>query len=168
MSAFAHRLVDTGTTIAAVGAGVTGGVLFGFSAFVMRALDRLPADRAIEAMQTINRQAPTAGFMTTMFGTAFVSVVLGVDGLRRLDDVEGQLIAAGSAVYLASVLVTVAFHVPRNDRLARIVTPAADAFGIWHRYSGTWTAGNHVRTALAIAASILFTVARTRPIAPPR
>lgn len=151
------------TTFAAVGAGVTGGVLFGFSTFVMRALDRLPADRSIEAMQSINRYAPTAGFMTAMFGTAAVSVALGVDGLRRFGEPDGKLITAGAALYLASIAVTVAFHVPRNDRLARIVTPTADAIGLWHRYSSTWTAGNHVRTAFAIAASIAFTIARTRP-----
>lgn len=164
MSALTQRLVDTGTTIAAVGAGVTGGVLFGFSAFVMRAFDRLPADRAIEAMQSINREAPTAGFMTAMFGTAIVSTVVGVDGLRRLDESDGRLMTVGAAMYLASILVTVAFHVPRNDRLASVVTPTVDAVGIWHRYSGTWTAGNHVRTALAIAASILFTIARAQPV----
>ena len=162
MSTLVHRLADAGTTIAAVGAGVTGGVLFGFSTFVMRALDHLPADRAIEAMQSINRQAPTAGFMSAMFGTAALSVVVGIDGVRRLDEPDGRWLTAGAGAYLASILVTVAFHVPRNDRLARVVIPAADAAGIWQRYSSAWTAGNHVRTALAIAASALFAVARTR------
>lgn len=155
------RLIDIGATVAAVGAGVTGGVLFGFSTFVMRALDRLPANQAIDAMQSINRYAPTAGFMTAMFGTAAVSVAVGIDGLRRLDEPDGKLLTAGTALYLTSILVTVAFHVPRNDRLARIVTPAADAAEIWHRYSSVWTHGNHVRTALAIAASALFTLARS-------
>lgn len=162
MSSTVQRLVEAGTTVAAVGAGVTGGVLFGFSTFVMRALDRLPADQAIDAMQSINRHAPTAGFMTAMFGTAAVAVAIGVDGLRRFDDPDARLITAGAGVYLASILVTAAFHVPRNDRLARVVTPAADAVDIWHRYSSAWTAGNHLRTALAITASVLFTVARTR------
>jgi uncharacterized membrane protein len=163
MSTTMERLGDIGTTIAAVGAGVTGGVLFGFSTFVMRALDALPADQAIASMQSINRQAPTAGFMTAMFGTAVVAIALGVDGLRRFHDPDGKVLTAGSGLYLASILVTVAFHVPRNDRLARIVTPAAGASDIWNRYSSTWTAGNHVRTALAITASILFTLARAQP-----
>ena len=159
MSALTQRLIDTGTTIAAVGAGLTGGVLFGFSAFVMRALDRLPADRAIEAMQSINRQAPRAGRMTAMFGTAAVSAAIGIDGLRRLDEPAGRLVTAGAAAYLASIVVTIVFHVPRNDRLATVVTPAQGATGTWQRYSSSWTAGNHLRVALAIAASVLFTLA---------
>lgn len=162
MTPLAQRLLDVGTTASAAGAGVTGGVLFGFSAFVMRALDRLPADRAIEAMQSINRQAPTAAFMTAMFGTAVVTTAVGADGLRRLHEPNGWMAAAGAAAYLASIVVTVAFHVPRNDRLARVVAPMVDAAGVWHGYAGPWTTGNHVRSALAIAASILFTLARAR------
>lgn len=162
MSGTGERLLDASTTVAAVGAAVTGGVLFGFSAFVMRALDRLPPERAIEAMQSMNREAPTVGFMTAMFGTAVVSAVLGVEGLRRLDQPDGRWLVSGAAAYLASVLVTAAFHVPRNDRLAGVVPAPADALAVWQRYSGAWTTGNHVRTALAIAAAVLFVRARTR------
>lgn len=162
MSLLPSRVADAGTVIAAVGAGVTGGVLFGFSSFVMRALDQLPAERAVEAMQSINRHAPTASFMTAMFGTAAVGAAIGADALQRLDDPDARLVSAGAVTYLASVLVTVAFHVPRNERLARVALPAADAVGVWHRYSPGWTAGNHLRTALAIAASALFAMARAR------
>ncbi len=160
-TALTHRLLDAGTTTAAIGAGVTGGVLFGFSTFVMRALDRLPADRAIEAMQSINREAPSAGFMSAMFGTVIVGAAVGLDGVRRIDEPQGRLLAAGTLAYLASIMITIAFHVPRNDRLARVVTPNADAVDIWHRYSSVWTAGNHVRAGLAILASVLYTLARS-------
>ncbi|MFV0526104.1 MAG: DUF1772 domain-containing protein [Acidimicrobiales bacterium] len=152
--------LDVAVTAGAVGSAVTGGVLYGFSTFIMTALDRLPPERAIESMQSINRQAPTAGLMTVMFGTAAVAVGLGVDGVRRFDTTEGRLLTLGAVAYLASVLITGLFHVPRNDRLAAVTTPVADAARIWSGYSGPWTAGNHLRTGLAILAAVLFTVAR--------
>jgi len=159
VSLLSGRVLDGATVLGAVGAGTVGGVLFGFSTFVMAALDRLSGDRAIEAMQSINRQAPTPAFMGAMFGTAAVAGVLGVDGLRRLDEPHGQLLAAGAASYLAAILVTITYHVPRNDRLAGVATPRADAAQVWTLYSRRWTAANHLRVALAAAAAVLFTVA---------
>ena len=46
---------QTLTVIAAVGAGVSGGVFFAFSSFIMKALGRLPAAEGISAMNAINR-----------------------------------------------------------------------------------------------------------------
>jgi len=42
------------TLVAALGAGLNGGVFFAFSTFVMPALSRLPASQGIAAMQSIN------------------------------------------------------------------------------------------------------------------
>ncbi|MFV0260780.1 MAG: DUF1772 domain-containing protein [Acidimicrobiales bacterium] len=151
--------LDGAVTAAAVGSAVIGGVLFGFSSFIMSALDRLPPDRSIEAMQSINRQAPTAAFGSVMFGTAAVAVVVGVAGARRLDTGAGRMLILGAVSYLAAVVITGVFHVPRNDRLATVVTPAADTARTWSDYAGPWTAGNHLRAALAILAAVLFTVA---------
>lgn len=158
-----QRLLDAATTTGAVGAGVVGGVLFGFSSFVMSALDRLPGDRAIEAMQSINRHATSPGFMTAMFGTAAVTTAVGLDSVRRLDDSDARLLTIGAASYLASLLITITYHVPRNGRLARHITPLADSSRIWNTFSAGWTAANHVRTAFAVAAAVLFIVARSAP-----
>ena len=46
------------------------GVFFAFSAFVMRALARLPAPQGIAAMRAINVVAVTPAFMVALFGTA--------------------------------------------------------------------------------------------------
>jgi len=58
--------------IAAVGAGLSAGVFFAFSTFVMKALGRLPDTEGISAMQAINKAAPTPAFMAALFGTAAV------------------------------------------------------------------------------------------------
>lgn len=172
LGAFRHRLehdvgnkhvFDSLTLAAAVGSGVVGGVLFGFSAFIMRALDQLPADRCIEAMQSINRQAPTAGFMLAMFATAALAVAVGVHGASRLDERSGAFALAGAVLYLLTVVITVTFHQPRNLRLASVTTPHDDADEIWRGYTVAWTAVNHVRTALAIGACALLVLARSTP-----
>ena len=47
------------TLIAALGSGLIGGVFFGFSGFVMKALARLRPAQGIAAMQSINVVAVT-------------------------------------------------------------------------------------------------------------
>ena len=55
---------------AAVGCATVGGVMFGFSSFVMAGLARLPAPQGIAAMQSINITAVRPAFMTVLLGTA--------------------------------------------------------------------------------------------------
>ncbi|GGH39146.1 membrane protein [Microbacterium album] len=137
---------------------MVGGVLFAFSAFVMDALGRLPPDRAVEAMRSINDRAPTPSFMLAMFGTAVTACLVAAGGLSRLEESSGQLAVAGAIAYLASLAITMVFHVPANDRLAR--TPVGDDHvEAWARYARPWTLGNHVRAGLAIAAAALFVAA---------
>ena len=159
MSVVPERALAATVVAAAVGSGLTGGVYFAFSTFVMRALDDLAGDRSIEAMQAINRRAVTPLFMTALFGTAAAAVALGTEGIDARSTREGQLLLAGASAYLASVALTVAVHVPRNERLAAVATSSSEAAGIWRRYSRAWTAGNHVRTACAVGACALFVAA---------
>src|SRR5215208_1714033 len=58
------------TPTTALGCGLVAGVFFAFSTLVMPALKRLPPAHGIAAMQSINKLAVTAAFMTTPFGTA--------------------------------------------------------------------------------------------------
>jgi uncharacterized membrane protein len=152
-------LTRTLTIGTAVGSGVVGGVLFGFSTFVMRALDRLPATQAMAAMQSINREAPNPLFMAALFGTAAAGLALGITALPRLDEPAAKLQLTGSVLYLAAVAVTAIYHVPHNDALAKLDPSGASGTAEWVRYSSGWTAWNHVRTATAIGASVVLTIA---------
>ena len=66
------------TLVAAVGSGLVAGVFFAFSSFVMPALRRLPDEQGISAMQSINKAAPTPVFMSALFGSAAVSLAVGI------------------------------------------------------------------------------------------
>jgi uncharacterized membrane protein len=148
------------TLVAALGSGLSAGALFAFSSFVMKALDRLPPPQGIAAMQSINVMAPTPVFMTALFGTAVVSLVLLVWGLVELGEPFGGWLVAGGLLYLLGPAgVTMAYNVPRNLALAKLDPQDPDAAGYWSRYVTEWTRGNHVRVAAGVAAAAAFTLA---------
>lgn len=90
----------------------------------MKALGRLPAAEGISSMNAINKAAPAPLFMLALFGTGTVSITLSVLALRHLDQRWAAYVLIGTALYLACVLLTMAYHVPRNNALA-LVDPAS-------------------------------------------
>ena len=83
-----------------------------------------------------------------------------VFSLVRWSGSEDVYSLSGALVYLiGTILVTIAFNVPRNDALAAADPQSADGARLWDRYVTSWTAWNHVRTAAALAAAALLTVA---------
>jgi uncharacterized membrane protein len=148
------------TLLAALGSGVVAGVFFAFSVFVMKALARLPAAQGHAAMQSINAAAINALFMATLFGTALACVVLLVASLIMWDEAFAAYLLAGSVLYLVgTILLTVVYHVPRNEALAATDPTSAEAASRWARFLAGWTAWNHVRTSASVAAAATLTVA---------
>jgi uncharacterized membrane protein len=89
------------TLFAALGCGVVAGVFFAYSAFVMRALARLPAQQGIAAMQAINVAAVTPVFMAALFGTALACGGLIVSSLLVWGEPFAAYLFIGGALYLA-------------------------------------------------------------------
>lgn len=151
------------TLVSALGCGLAAGVFFAFSVFVMPALDRLPPAQGIAAMQSINVAAITPLFMLALFGTAATCVLLGVSSLLRWHEPGARYLLVGSILYLVgTIIVTIAFNVPRNDALAAIAPDSADGASLWASYVTSWTAWNHVRMIAALAAAASFTIALWR------
>ena len=146
-------------TIAAVGAGVSGGVFFAFSTFVMKALGRLPAVQGISAMNAINKAAPSPLFMLALFGTGAVAIVASVAALRHLDQRWASYVLAGTALYLVCLILTAVYHVPRNNALALVDPTSPGAARTWAQYLSSWTPWNHVRTVTSVAGSVAFILA---------
>ena len=153
-------LVDLLTLVCALGCGVVAGVLFAFSTSVMRALGALPPAQGMAAMQSINVVILNPWFLTPFFGTALMCLLAVVLSLRRWSDVDARYaLVAGGLYVVGTIGVTMLFNVPRNEALATLSPSHADAAGLWARYLSSWTAWNHVRTAAAFGAAILFTIA---------
>jgi uncharacterized membrane protein len=145
------------TLLAALGSGLVGGVFFGFSGFVMKALARLRPAHGIAAMQSINVAAITPWFMTALFGTAAVCLAVIVAAVAAWGSSHAPYLLAGGASYLVGTIgLTLAYHVPRNEALARLDPGDAEAARHWARYLAGWTAWNHVRAAAALIASGLL------------
>ena len=148
------------TLFAALGCGVVAGVFFAFSAFVMKALDRLPAPRAVAAMQEINAAAPTPAFMAVLFGTALACGALIPWSLFVWGETSAVYLLAGGGLYLICAIgPTVVYHVPRNQALARVEAGGAEAESRWSVYVAGWTAWNHLRFAGALVASASLVIA---------
>lgn len=148
------------TLLAALGAGLVGGVFFAFSTFVMPALSRLPPEQGIAAMESINVAAINRWFMGALFGTAAACLLLIVLSLLASSAAGASLRIGGCVLYLAgTILVTIAFNVPRNDALASIDPASAEAAQLWGRYLREWTTWNHVRAASGLLAAASLTLA---------
>ena len=146
-------LYDIAKLAASVGAGVSGGALFAFSSFVMPALRRSPDAVGLRAMQAINAAAPRPSFMIPLFGTGVLGAGVALIGTGRGD---GPIVLPAAVLYAAALAITIGYHVPRNDALARLDPAAPAARDPWRRYLAEWTRANHVRTAAALAAAALF------------
>lgn len=78
----------------------------------------------------------------------------------RLDEPGHSYVLAGALVYLlGTVIVTIAFNVPRNNRLAAVDPESAEGAAVWEHYVPEWTAWNTGRTIALLAASAAFIVA---------
>ena len=146
------------TVVTALGCGLNAGVFFAFSSFVMKALARLHPAQGVAAMQAINVAAVTPAFMAALFGTALACGALAVWALLAWNERFFPYLLVGSALYLVgTILLTIAYHVPRNEALARVEPHSAESH--WRRYLSGWTAWNHLRAAAALAAAATLTIA---------
>jgi uncharacterized membrane protein len=117
-------------------------VFFAFSSFVMRALGRLEPARGLAAMQSINVLAVTPAFMTALFGTGAACLALAVWALVDWDGSFGPYLLVGSGLHLVGVVVlTIAYHVPRNDALARLDPESPGAAGAGRATAGSGRGG---------------------------
>jgi uncharacterized membrane protein len=134
--------------------GVSAGVFFGFSSFIMSGLARADDAAAGAAMNGINETAPLPAFMSVFFGALLVPAGTGIWGLVDGRD-GGAWVLAAAAVYLLGTFgVTAALNVPLNNRLLAAQDKAAG----WRAYWRPWTAWNHVRTLAGVVATALAAV----------
>ena len=151
------RLFPTFTFAAALGVGLASGLFFAFSAFVMKALGRLPAEQGIAAMQSINVTVLNPLFGTVFFGTAVLCLVLTVVAFLSRNETGAIYLLVGGLLYLVGTFgVTAAINVPMNDALAAVAPNSPEGAALWARYLVRWTAWNHVRTITALLALASF------------
>ncbi len=151
-----ERMITVMTMVAVVGSGMVAGVFFAFSSFIMAALGRLPPSAGIAAMQNFNVTVINPLFMTVLFGTALLCLILDFAIWRNGTIQQSSLLYLASALYIGgAIVITVGFNVPLNDALAGVSTDGEAGAKLWARYLVDWTFWNSVR-GIACAASCAF------------
>ncbi len=151
------------TFVAALGAGLVGGVFFAFSSFVMKALRGIAPGSGMTAMQSINVVVINLSFLSVFLGTTTACVFLVLYAVWSWRAPGAECLLLGGSFYLAGTfLVTLMFNVPRNEALSRIDPAHPDAEAAWRTYAHGWTRWNHVRALAAFVASAYFIVALTQ------
>jgi uncharacterized membrane protein len=148
------------TLSAALGSALVGGVFFAFSAFVMKALARLPRGEGMAAMQSINIVVLNSWFLGVLFGTGAASMAAMIVAAVRWHEAGASYLFIGGAEYLLGSLgVTILCNVPRNEALASVLPEEPAGESLWADYVKGWTAWNHVRVVASVAAALLFSFA---------
>ena len=148
------------TSLAALFSAAAGGMMYTFSTFVMRGLDRTGPVDAITAMRGINAEAnANPMFLLGYFGATILALVVGVIAVVQLRQPGSWLVLVGALLTILGAVITMAFNVPLNNHLDTVDPnglSVADAAREWQAYFSTWTAWNHARTVTAFVASLLL------------
>jgi len=149
------RAIFVLVSAAALGSGIMGGIFYGFSSFVMKALGRIAPEQGVAAMNSMTMAVINPSFMLAFMGTAVVSSILCAVSYFRWQQFEGKLMLAGALLYLlGSFGVTMAFNQPLNLKLAAM--PSSEAVAFWPQYLENWMKWNLLRTAAALLSASFF------------
>ncbi len=148
------------TSLAALFSAAAGGMMYVFSTFVMRGLDRTGPVEAITAMRGMNVEANSnPAFLLGYFGGAILALVVGVIAVIQLRQPGSWVVLVGAVFAILAAVITMAFNVPLNNHLDT-VNPvglsATDAAREWQAYFSTWTAWNHARTVSSFVGAALL------------
>lgn len=151
------------TFASALGSGLLAGVFFAFSAFIMQSFAKLPVEKGISAMQSINSTILQSSFMWVFMGTTVLSVVLGIASFIKMGRASAIYVIVGSLLIIVGVfMVTAIFNVPLNDTLAAAISGSSEGTQTWREYLDSWVRWNHFRTIASIGALISFICAIRR------
>jgi len=153
------QLISVVGTTALLGSALVGGIFFAFSSFIMKALARVPSAEGIGAMQSINVVVINPSFLGAFFGTAVLSLVAGGLSLASWGSPSASYFLGGALFYLAgTILVTMFGNVPLNNQLAAASATDPSTREVWEHYLDRWMLWNHIRTAAAMIAALLYTL----------
>lgn len=143
--------------LTALGSGIVCGFFLTFSASVMRALDALGPAAATRAMNSINVSVVRPPLMIALFGTGLLSIAMIIVMMFVPSGFATPLLIIGALVYvIGNPVLTMAYHVPRNNALAATDPDSPEVGEQWRRYYREWTAGNHIRTLASAVSTVLI------------
>ena len=146
--------------LAALGSGMMAGLFCSFSNFIMKALALTPPPAGIRAMQSINEVIVRPAFLLVFLGTGVACALAVVFGWQQFGNAALAWAIAGGVVYvLGSIVVTIVFNVPLNNRLAAVDADSEAGAQMWQIYLVRWVRWNHVRSVATIVSTLLLIMA---------
>jgi uncharacterized membrane protein len=147
-----ERMIWILNFFAILGTGIIAGVFLAFSSFIMLAFSRLPQAAGMSAMQMINIAVINPLFMSILFGTALICLMLAIAAWQTGSGANIIFTLSGAAIYVVGAFgITVAFNVPLNENLAIADAMNPSNAKLWTDYLQSWTFWNTVRGLAAIA-----------------
>jgi uncharacterized membrane protein len=150
------------TSLAALTSAAAGGMMYVFSTFVMRGLDRTGPIDAITAMRGINAEANgNPVFLLGYFSATILALVVGVIAVVQLNQPGSWWVLIGAIFGILGAMITMVFNVPLNNHLDTVNPDGlsvADAAREWQAYFSTWTGWNHARTVTSFVGAVLMLV----------
>jgi uncharacterized membrane protein len=151
------------STLTVVGAATTGlmaGLYFAFSISVLPALARLDGDDGLAAMQHINRVILNPLFLTVFLGCGLSGAVLAISSIWTWDQPgAGLRLGGGLVAFAGNLVLTAAYHVPRNNAIDTVEAGTAAGRKEWARYQREWVPANHLRGIACTLALVLLLLA---------
>jgi uncharacterized membrane protein len=158
----ARPLAKALLVLAATTVGLTSGVMFCYQVAIMPGLGQLPDREFIAAFQAIDRSIVNPIFVVGSFLGGAVWLVAATAAHRRAAR-RFRWLAAASAIYVIGVVgVTLAGHVPMNQRLAQFpVASSTDQQAAVARsaFEAPWNDLHVVRTGASVASLLLVCLA---------
>ena len=153
---------DIVLVLATVTVGLTAGVMFCYRIAVMPGLHQLDDRDFVRAYQRIDQQIVHPLFVGVSFFGGGV-LLIAATALQDATTSGFVLLAVATVVYVVAVLVlTMAWHVPRNEALARCAVDTATDDEVARaraRFEVPWNRLHLVRTVASIASLTLLAVA---------
>jgi uncharacterized membrane protein len=150
------------TSLAALFSAAAGGMMYVFSTFVMRGLDRTGPVDAITAMRGMNAEAnANPAFLLGYFGATILALAVGVIAVIQLWQPGSWVVLIGAVCTILGAVITMVFNVPLNNHLDTVNPDGlsvADAAREWQAYFSTWTAWNHARTVSSFVGAVLMLI----------
>jgi uncharacterized membrane protein len=147
-------------SLAALFSAAAGGMMYVFSTFVMRGLERTGPVDAITAMRGMNAEANSnPAFLLGYFGATILALAVGVVAVVQIRQPGSWLVLVGAVFTILGAVITMVFNVPLNNHLDTLNPEGlsmADAAREWQAYFSPWTAWNHARTATSFVGAALM------------
>ncbi|MFE4327967.1 anthrone oxygenase family protein [Streptomyces sp. NPDC056831] len=144
---------DVLAVVTVVVVGLMVGVEFAVAVFVNPILDRLPNDGGVEARsdgaRVLGRVMPFWYIGSVVLGAVWSTLTWG--------DAGASLVAAGAALLVVSVVMSILLLVPINSRVATWSKEGVPAD--WKQQVGRWDRFHYVRVGVIVLAFTLFAVA---------